>query len=94
MSPLIGLHSNAGYRAVREHTHPATSGARQIRQVKRTAARPFIHSIDGLVARRRPSGSHTAQGSRSASGSAKGMTSRWVMEKARENALDPMWREA
>jgi len=33
--------------------------------------------------------SHTAQGSRSASGSADGTTSRWVMEKAGENAPDP-----
>jgi hypothetical protein len=35
--------------------------ARQIRRVKRAAAGPFVHTIDGLVARRRPSGSHTAQ---------------------------------
>jgi hypothetical protein len=39
--------------------------------------------------------SHTAQGSRSASGSADGTTSRRVMEKAGENAPDPpFWAQA
>ena len=34
----------------------AAHGAREIRRVKRAAAGPFVRSIDGLVARRRPSG--------------------------------------
>ena len=38
-----------GHRPVLPHR------ARQIRRVKRAAAGPFVHSIDGLVARRRPS---------------------------------------
>ena len=35
--------------------------ARQIRRVKRAAAGSFVHSTGGLVARRRPSGSHTGR---------------------------------
>ena len=51
-----------------------------------SGSRAVVHSIDGLVARRRPSGQHTAQGLRSTSGSADGTTSRWVIEKDGENA--------
>ena len=64
----------------------AAYGAREIRRVKRAAAGPFVRSIDGLVADGGLQASHTAQGWQSASGSADGTTSRWVMEKTRENA--------
>ena len=59
---------------------------RAIRRVKRAADGPFVHSIDGLVARRRPSVQPHRTGIAVGIGSADGTTSRWVMEKAGENA--------
>ncbi len=63
------------------HRARARSGGSSERQ----AGCSFTAST-GLSPERGLQASHTAQGSRSASGSADGTTSRWVMEKARENA--------
>jgi hypothetical protein len=51
------MHASGQTRATTpEISARAAEGARQIRRVKRAAAGPFVHSIDGLAARRRPSG--------------------------------------
>jgi hypothetical protein len=58
--------------------------------VKRAAAGPFVHSIDGLVAPTaafRPATPHRVCGRHR--GSADGTTSRWVMEKARRTRAEP-----
>ena len=59
----------------------AAYGAREIRRVKRAAAGPFVRSIDGLVARRRPSGQPHRTGLAVGIGLRRWTTSRWVMEK-------------
>ena len=68
-------------RAHMPHRARARSGGSSARQPGRSfTASTGLSPEGGLQA------SHTAQGLRSASGSADGTTSRWVMEKARENA--------
>jgi hypothetical protein len=63
------------------HRARARSGGSSERQPGRSStASTGLSPDDGLQS------SHTAQGLRSASGSADGTTSRWVMEKAGENA--------
>ena len=61
------------------------SGVIERLQAERQPGRSFTAST-GLSPGGGLQASHTAQGLRSASGSADGTTSRWVMEKARENA--------
>jgi hypothetical protein len=72
---------------IQPHRARARSGGSSERQPGRLFTASTGLSPDGGL-----QASHTAQGSRSASGSADGTTSRWVMEKAGENApYPPFW---
>jgi hypothetical protein len=89
MSRLIGLQVMPDTEPfvstlIRPHRARVRSGRSSERQPGRLFTASTGLSPDGGL-----QASHTAQGSRSASGSADGTTSRRVMEKAGENAPDP-----